>query len=495
MFGFNVNQPLDDPRMIAATIGGYETPEAAQTDFQNNAPRGMSYLTDQYQRLSGDAFANPFEDAKKQRSEAMIHAAMNGASVATGSNTGMRLLGMPDMGGIPSMPTATPLGSTAPTRRPVATLQQPTNSPPVAPALLPSLAGNVDVRNEALRNMLTTKGQLYRLQEKDMQIPDVIDDNFYNTLQKRANLLGVGHEFSKIPSQYLTASTNDDPRFDKTQAGKAVGMDIHPIAYDDNFQELARREPEKASALYHAVTNRDYDTDINAKRQLLTEQRGDRRKLIEGIRNLEADPITEELHALKDVKDSLGRITQQPMPLTPLEKAAIEAEGGTKRLYGVDLPNRGGLPKLPGMDDTELVQYRDLTQKFMKKGMDVKAASQMAHKVLYQQQQERQSPAPAQRPGVQRWGEAMADTNISTLNFPIKMANELLGAPHLNLGLGSEPIPLIPHPNWDELQKNDIPISDVLREMVNYARGNPAGRTYSNQPILPTPPLAVARRR
>lgn len=490
MFGFNVNQPLQDPRMIAATIGGYETPEAAEMDFRNNAPRGMQYLTDQYQRLSGDAFANPFEDAQKQRSEAMIRAAMSGASVATGSNTGMRLLGMPDVGGPPA-PTATPLA-----RRPVATSQQPTNSPPVAPALLPSLAGNVDVRNEALRSMLTTKGQLYRLQEKDMQIPDVIDDKFYSTLQKRANLLGVGNEFSKIPAQYLTASINDDPRFDKTQAGKAIGMDIHPIAYDEHFQEVARREPEKASALYHAVTNRDYDTDVKAKSQLLTEQRGDRRKLIEGIKGLEADPVTGDLYKVVERTDPLGRVERQRVQITPLEKAAIEAEGGTKRLYGVDLPGRGGLPKLPGMSDTELVQYRDLTQKFMKeKGLNVSAASQLAHKTLYQQQQERMSPALAQRPGLQRWGEAATDTAIGTANFPIHLMNQLLSAPHLNLGLGQDPIPTIPHPDWDALQRNDAPISDVLREMVNYAQGRPAGRTYGNSPIIPAPPLAVARRR
>jgi hypothetical protein len=495
MIGFNVNQPLDDPRMIAAAIGGYETPEAAEMDFRSNAPRGMQYLTNQYQRLTGDAFADPFEDAKKQRSEAMVHAAMSGASVATGSNTGMRLLGMRDIGGIPSIPTTTPLGSTASARRPVATLQQPTNSPPVGPALLPSLAGNVDVRNEALRNMLTNKGQLYRLQEKDMQIPDVIDDNFYNVLQKRANLLNVGSEFSKIPAQLLTASasTSDDSRFDKTQAGKTVGMDIHPIAYDDNFQELTRREPEKASALYHAVTNRDYDTDVKAKSQLLTEQRGDRRKLIEGIKGLEADPVTGDLYKVVERTDPLGQVQRQRVQISPLEKAAIEAEGGTKRIYGVDLPGRGGLPKLPGMDDTELVQYRGLTQKFMKeKGVDVKTASQLAHRTLYQQQQEQTNPAPAQRSGAQQWGNALSDTLVSEVNFPIKLANELLGAPHLNLGLGNAPIPLLPHSN--EIQ-NDVPVSDVLREMFNYAQGRPAGRTYNNQPIMPAPSRAVARRR
>lgn len=495
MFGFNVNQPLDDPRFIAATIGGYETPEAAEMDFRTNAPRGMNYLTNQYQRLSGDAFADPFEDAKKQRAEAMMRAALSGASVATGSNTGMRLLSMPSVATpSPIIPTATPLSSVAP-RPSVATLQ-PTNTPPVAPALLPAPAGNVDVRNEALRAMLTNRGQLYRLQEKDLQIPDVIDDNFYNTLQKRANLLNVGTEFSKIPAEFLTAATNDDPRFDKTQAGKAIGMDIHPIAYSDHFQEIARRNPEKASALYHAVTNRDYDTDVKAKSQLNTEQRADRRKLIEGIKGLEADPVTGDVYKVVERTDPLGQVQRQRVQITPLEKAAIEAEGGTKRLYGVDLPGQGGLPKLPGMNDTELVQYRELTQKFMKeKGLNVSAASQMAHRVLYQQQQERTNPPPAQRSGGRRWAEALTDAQISTANVPVKLLNELLSSPHLNLGLGKDPLPAIPHPDWEGLQRNDVPIADVIREMVNYTRGYPAGRTYSNSPMIPAPPLAVIRHR
>src|SRR5436190_23571299 len=109
MFQFNVNDPIQGPRLIAAAINGdYQTPEAAIADFRENAPQGADYLTRQYQRITGDAFADPFADAEKRRTNAMTQAALSGASIATGSNTGMRLLRMPT-GGIPES-TAVDLG-------------------------------------------------------------------------------------------------------------------------------------------------------------------------------------------------------------------------------------------------------------------------------------------------------------------------------------------------------------------------------------------------
>jgi hypothetical protein len=84
MFQFNVNQDLKDPRMIAATIGAYDSPEAAISDFDANAPQGKDYLTKQYQRLTGDWFADPFKDAEKAGLTQRIQDAMAGNSFATG---------------------------------------------------------------------------------------------------------------------------------------------------------------------------------------------------------------------------------------------------------------------------------------------------------------------------------------------------------------------------------------------------------------------------
>lgn len=345
MFGFNVNGPtsLD---AIDQYIGSYATPEAAESDTRFNAPQGYDYLTKQFQNLTGDAFADPFKEASDQRARSMTEAAMNGASVATGSNTGMRMLSAP---------------------RPMAPPVQVDPKAPVAPTAMPlglSPLGNRDVAKDQLLKMMQMKGNQERLASTDMQIPDPSSGNYMDVLSKRAALTGTSEAFEKIRQENPTAlqtQTGGDPRFARLQGkdGKAIGATIHPLAFDDHFQELARQDPNKANALYHAVTNRDYATDHDAQVQLITEQRDARKKIIEGIKGLEADPITGDLYKIVESKDPFGTIQQQRVPITPLDKAAIEAEGGSKRIYGVDLPGMGGLKKIPGMTDKGHGEYRN----------------------------------------------------------------------------------------------------------------------------------------
>jgi hypothetical protein len=379
MFGFNVNAPtsLD---AIDQYIGSYATPEAAEMDTFSNAPRGYDYLEKNYQDLTGDAFAHPFEDAKNARARAMTEAAMNGASVATGSNTGMRMLSLPTPGAPPPV-QADPIVANANTKHTVPTLAPtlPSGSLPLSPL------GTREVARAAMLKMMQTKGNQYRLASSDMQIPAPSDANYLDVLSKRAALTGTADAFEKIRQTNPTAlqtQTGGDPRFARLQGkdGKAIGATIHPLAFDDTFQELARQQPEKAQALYHAVTNRDYATDHDAQVQLITEQRDARKKIIEGIKGLEADPITGDMYKVVETKDFDGSIKQQRMPITPLDRAAIEAEGGAKRIYGVDLPGMGGLKKIPGMTDKGHNEYKNRAAAIRAKNPDlpVEQVSKMA---------------------------------------------------------------------------------------------------------------------
>jgi hypothetical protein len=471
MFRFNVNQPTD-LNSIEGALSAYSTPEAAVADFDANAPGGRDYLASQYQRLTGDAFADPFADMAKSESSDMIKAAMGGASVATGSNTGMRLLS-------PMTPPPVAVAPTAPGATPG----------PALPLALPNLsaAGNRDVARDSLLKMMQMKGNQTRLASEAMQIPSPTSAGYMDVLQQRAALAGVGTDFSRINPDLLQSQEGGDPRFARLQGkdGKAIGATIHPVAYDPHFQELTRQDPAKANALYHAVTNRDYGTDHDAQVQLLVEQRDARKKIIEDIKSLEADPVTGDLYKMINVKDFDGTIKQQRVPVTPLDRAAIEAEGGTKRIYGVDLPGQGGLKKLPGMTNDELAQYRSTTQQLMKdKGLTVEAASALAHRMLYAKQQTTNAPATApQAPGFQRALQSITDAEISGVNAVPKLLNYFLSHGAYT-DEPQAPIPLIPHPDWNRQNNtNDFSIMDVLRESLNNARGYPAGRDYNNRPL------------
>jgi hypothetical protein len=370
MFGFNVNAPTS-LEAIDQYIGSYATPEAAESDTLLHAPRGYDYLEKQYQDVTGDAFAHPFEDAKNARARSMTEAAMNGASVATGSNTGMRLLSLPTPGA-PLPVQADPMVANANAKHTVPTVGPtlPSGSLPLSPL------GTKELARASLLKMMQTQGNQYRMASSDMQIPAPTDGNYMDVLSKRAALTGTADAFEKIRQNNPTAlqtQTGGDPRFARLQGkdGKAIGATIHPLAFDDTFQELARQQPEKAQALYHAVTNRDYATDHDAQVQLITEQRDARKKIIEGIKGLEADPITGKMFKIVETKDFDGSIKQQRVPITPLDEAAIAAEGGAKRIYGVDLPGMGGLKKIPGMTDKGHSEYQNRAAALRSKNPDL----------------------------------------------------------------------------------------------------------------------------
>lgn len=460
MFGFNSQGPISLDA-ISQYIGSYATPEAAEMDTRSNAPQGLDFLKQKYQGITGDAFADPFADASTARAKAMTEAAMNGASVATGSNTGMKLLSLPNA---PAPTTAV----TTPGVSPAA----PSGSP------LLSVLGNRQVAQDSLLHMLQGQGNQYRMASNELQIPHPTAANFLDVLEKRSAVAGATDEFRKIQRENpdaLRPVGGGDPRFARTAAGKAIGHgNLHPLAMDETFQELSRQDPQKANALYYAITNRDYSTDIEAKRTSLVEQRDARKKIIEGIKGLEADPVTGDLYKIIETKDFDGLIKQQKVPVTPLDTAAIEAEGGAKRIYGVDLPGMGGLKKMPGTTPEEHSQYTSRTQEILKQHPDMKVAdaSQLAHRQLYAEQQQKKEPAKPSTlvSNLMKTGRAASDSLIGQANLVPKLMNFLLtkgaytGAEHPGGYANSQaPIPLIPHPNWND-PGMDVSLTDILKQ-------------------------------
>lgn len=338
MFGFDVNRPTD-MQSIAGALSSYATPEAAEMDF-TKAPGGRDYLTNQYQRLSGDYFADPFADFFKGHTDDMVQAAMHGGLVATGSNTGMRMLSRPMT---PPPPLLPPPNSMAPAAQPLSSL---------------SPLGNKEASNSLITQMLQNSPQMNRL-----QIPDPSSNDYLKVLEQRASLAGARDEFIKINQTNPTAlkyGARSDPRFSVDSTGKVIAEDeLHPLANDTTIRDLIRTNPIKGHALFHALTGQDYTEAIQAKTASMIAERKNRQEHIKGIKGIETDEITGDRYKVVEKSDPLtGGVVQHRVPLTPLDEAIIAKEKGTKGIFGVDLPGEGGLPKVPGMTNAGHEDYR-----------------------------------------------------------------------------------------------------------------------------------------
>lgn len=380
---FNTRGPTD-LGSISSFINSYQTPEAAERDLFFNAPQGRRYLDDRYQALTGDPFASPIEDAKKARYRAAMTAAQEGASVAVGGSNGPQLLSAPD----------------APIQGParngeVATLQQPTN---VEGRPMSRFAAR-QAGNSAITGMMQAGGSAYKLAGDDLKVPDVNDNNFLDVLGKRAALTGSTDLFNKIqrknPSALRDISPPDpsDPFLLRGQNKKVIGQDVlHRVTSDPDFQEAYRRDPSKAKALYAAVTNgRDLETDKTAQGQLMVDQTNERKKILEGIKNPVADPVTGKISHIVEHTDTLtGKIVQERVDLTPYQQAVIDKQGGFGGMTGVDVPGRKGIPQLQGTTPEEHALYQATTQQVLAKNpsMPPTQAAQIAHAMLLKKQKE-----------------------------------------------------------------------------------------------------------
>lgn len=465
------------PNLLDQYIGRYASPELAESDtLFRGGMAGLDAMRDSYQRFNGIG-SDPFADASKARYAAIQEAATSGASVSAGGNMGPRMLSLPTM-----MQPQTPTGGQQ--QQPV----QPVNSegrPLTASAARP-------VGNSLITSMLQQQGNQYQLADKDLIIPtDPNTNNYLSVLEKRANLSGAGdlwREIYRSNPDVFKSGPSADPRFARIQGGGKNGKveaadNIHPIAFDPHFMQELRQDPEKAKSLYSAVTNgRDYQTDVAAKSQLYSEQSDARKKLLEGIKGIKADPVTGALTKTVQIQNHFtGQLEQQDLPLTDMEQAAVHAEGGMQKIYGVDLPNKSGLSPLQGATQEENQAYRQRTQQILKQNpkLSVPEAAKIAHTQLYQEQNKSQTPAAA-TPSTDLLDTMMQytprDIVAPIANFGATVGNFALR--NAGAGIAGGPRPQIPlmsaASSKDEILGRQS-VADLLRQKLGLAASSISG--------------------
>jgi len=397
MLQFDVRGPTT-MAAINQYIGGYKTPEAALTDTEKRAPGGLKYLRDNYQALTGDFFADPFEDAIKARDDAGYNARMSAAMGSRG-------------GGV----VAPPSGA-APQ---VATVQRPDDWQPTA-----TNWADREIQREAFRRSMERSSAMDRLNSPEMQLPtgDVSQNwaDFQDSqrlIEKRMNLAGTRDLYDKIgPEVFSRGTTADDPRFARVQGGKDGKIEasdaLHPIALHPEFIRELARNPQKAKLAYYAATNgRDYETDIAGGAQLRKEQGDVADKMIAAYHGLYADEITGQLYETGKL-DSGG--TKQPdRPLTQYEMDVVKSRKGTQRLTGVQVPGYGGM-QLPGADEEGLNAVRTRAKELMREDptLKPKAAFDMAHSQLAPNK----VATSQSRPGLWKATDALENFMTSTVN-------------------------------------------------------------------------------
>jgi hypothetical protein len=475
-FYFDQNRPtsLD---AISQYIDSYATPQAAEADTQANAPGGMNYLQKQYQNLTGDWFADPFKDASNAREDAISRLALSGASVAAGNPMGAR---------ITRMPQVSPIMSAVARSRVAAT-------PPSIGGTLMPFQGPIPLRpNDAASATAPAVAPLQSVLSQSGPTPDIPQlvapddsgspssmDAYRKSLQERASTYGVYPDLEHImrtnPDALHPANTGD-PRFAFDAKGKPLAeTDLAPIMHDPHFQKLERTDPTQARRLYHAVTNRDYDTDIAAKRAALTEQSVARNKAFENIKGLDYDPYSGQITSLVSNDATLG---ETRAPITHAQQAIIDAEGGfesfMRKHYGANVT--AGLQKLPGTTPEEHAMYVSRAQQIAKKnpGMAPKDVARQAQAELFAEQQQGQKPGRLAEM-LTKGGKFAGNTMIWGSNLPIQMINALASGGSNPSG----PTALLPEfPYLDEKNNNplnptdeavqNLSLADILKQSKQY---------------------------
>ena len=337
-FEFNVNEPTSLDR-INSYVGSYASPEAAATDTQENAPAGYDYLTNQYQRLTGDYFADPFQDAAKARDAALssqIGAGRIGTgpalSVATGGGMGPRVLGA-----VAPTPIPPPEGTSGP------------------PNLLPtSVVTHATAAAQAARE--TLKNPEYQL-PADPTHPD-----FGSAQARRASLLGVRDIFDELQRRNPDATKlvdPTDPALEVDDKGRPVAGDVlnAQLFNDPKFSYLRSTDPEKANRIYQALFDRNLNQDVEAQVAANVGRTNTRKEILKDVtKTLFFDPVTQKplLRTYKRDPITGDSVEGPPRELSAVEQNAIDQEGGFHSVFGFEPPKKANLT----FDEEQLIRQR-----------------------------------------------------------------------------------------------------------------------------------------
>lgn len=313
-FGFNIGGPTSVDK-INALIGSYATPEAAQNDISVNAPQGYDYLKSEYQRATGDSFADPFADASRARDAALLTAISAGK---TGAG--------PELGISTSQFGPRILSAIPPTQIPEANITAPTGT-------VAKQAAEQTVFHQMLQN-------------PQYQLPDVSSEDFVGAQARRASLFGVRDIFDELTQRNPEALNLVDPTNPELQLdakGKPIAGDVLSGALfnDPKFQLLYSTQPEKAARFYKAIYGRDLHSDIESQVEANQKRTSTREDILKGLtKNLIFDDITGQplIRTYKRDIATGDSVEGPPRELSAIEQAAITQAGGFKSLFGFEPP-------------------------------------------------------------------------------------------------------------------------------------------------------------
>lgn len=312
---FDINNPIrGGVGTINNLIGSYASPEAAQADLETNAPEGINYLRNQYQGLTGDAFADPFVDAGRVRSSAMTQAALQGASIATGGRSGGELLAPP---------------------RPMIAMNA-----AASPINMTTYGGSTGPQ--------VATPQHNPLDHPELQLPDTTDSNFRKVQQMRVSQVGgnasaLFQDYAHNKPSLLTPPVGHDQSLEFDDKGRPIAGDVlHKDLFNDpKFKSFLKTQPNEARGFYESITGRDFNADLQmqvAHEQSVTKtQQG---ILAEFRKTGDFDPITGEPFKTKQVADPLnpGEYKTVPIPLSYEEKAVLAKKGALEGQTGIPRP-------------------------------------------------------------------------------------------------------------------------------------------------------------
>jgi hypothetical protein len=294
---------------INSVISQYATPDAAESDLFFNAPRGRNFLVDRYRQLTGDYFADPFEDARQRYADRRMAEVVAAKQAAT-------------------VPSAFSNAS--------------------GTQLSPWAAR--EVTNQTIRDQLASEANARMLESREMQLPAIGAENYQDIQKRRSNYAGVANLFDEIAGRQPEALAPADEgtpamlqRLETTgkNAGKVQpSYDLHPIAFNPKFQETLRREPEKAIKFYHAVTGRSFETDRAATVAQRAEfEKADDEILADLRKTGKWNPILgtfTKSTMQQDPNNPFGPYREIQRPISDVEEAALRRKGGALQALRVD---------------------------------------------------------------------------------------------------------------------------------------------------------------
>lgn len=428
----DVNKPVPGGvEGIMSLIGNYSSPQVAEQDFNFNAPQSRDYLEKQYQDLTGNPFSNPFKDANDRQYDAVMQAAMSGASVATGSNTGPSAFR--------SLRSSAPsvVSSTAP-------------DAPNAHGSIPGASAHPDALDsspEYSLSMATNPADYgQRITRRLESIKHPLVKQIMSEIGGTSGAIGAattagvgsgageygGAKFGMGVEGATASQDLVDPKTGKPIATSQLDPDL---LNSKSFRFLMQQDRPVAAQVYHAKTGRDLERDINSNIAAEVAQKAARGDVLSGLRNLEINKTTGKKTITRSVKNPLsatGEMMEVQTDLSDFQQAVLDKEGGTMGKFGFDIGPHG-IPK--GMDAEAGAEFTKRRNARIAAGQDKDEAYYAAWNELHGEVNAKKTPVGS--PNARSTTNHSEEGPLGALSPLGMMRPRDIGAPWLNLLGGS----------------------------------------------------------